>query len=387
MPRLTHFDVTMDAFIDKYLPWFTLRGVPAVGGMVFKRLIDRFSTPEAVLNATPLELRSVEGIGTKIIAGIQQRHKFEEQARKELARLFRARARIVTFNDPDYPELLGKIPDPPPVLTFRGTLSPQSPCLAIVGSRKATTYGLSSARKLSAVLAERGFTIVSGLARGIDAAAHQGALDVDGRTIAVLGSGLNQVYPPENRQLCTRIIESGAVISEFEINSWPQPIYFPVRNRIIAGMSVGILVVEAARKSGSLITARLAGEFGREVFAVPGSIRSGNSAGTHWMLKQGAILVENEMDIIDELGHLVHPAPPNENREQSSARPHATVKNPAEKTILAVLGPYPVHIDTIIARSRLDTGSVNTALLELELNGTIERSQGNYFTISEEKID
>ncbi len=362
-----------------------LKRIPLLGNVMIKRLIRHFNTPENIFSADLSQLMTIQGIGKETAANIARHQKFKSAAARALEKVLRFRFGIVTLTDAAYPKLLREIIDPPPFLTFKGTLDNRSPCISIVGSRSATSYGLSTARHLAAALAAKGFQIVSGLARGVDAMAHQGALDRQGRTIAVLGSGLNNVYPRQNRQLCDSIALTGTVFSEFTVDAQPQKEHFPVRNRCIAGLSCGTVVVEAARKSGSLITARLAGEYNREVFAVPGSIKSVKSQGTHALLKQGAHLVENEMDIIDELFHFIHENR-DEHRKNGSKQKAALEKMPKnDYPILELMEPYPVHIDTLIEKSRLDCSAVTDQLLNLELEGMVQRHPGNYYSISEGK--
>lgn len=381
----------MNDIFQKYLPWFILKEVPGLGNILLKRLLDYFKTPENILNAAVDDFSCVDDINSKIIKGIQNSRQYETKAAHQLNGLLNAGISLTVLTDNTYPELLKQITDPPPVLTYFGTLSANAPCISIVGSRNATAYGMSSARQLAYDLALKGFTIVSGMARGIDTAAHQGALDANGKTIAVMGSGLNRIYPPENKSLFSHICQEGAVVSEFYLDAAPLPAHFPIRNRIIAGLSAGTVVVEAAKKSGSLITARLSSEYGRETFAVPGSIKSENSTGTHSILKQGAILVESHMDIIDELSHFFHPEPAPATTQTPVAHSGLTPpemlseSNQYTKAILAILEPYPIHIDTIIQTSQLDAGGITAALLELELMGCISRSSGNFFNILEEK--
>ncbi len=370
-----------------YLPWFILREIPYIGNTLYKRLIEHFGSADYVLNAPGSELKKIEKIGPKAVKAITNHSQYHDQAKKELDLVLNNHIRILTLTDPRYPALLSNIPDPPPILTYLGSLDNQSPCFSIVGSRKATSYGLNSARNLSAKLADKGFQVVSGLALGIDTMAHQGALDTNNRTIAVLGSGLNKIYPRQNRKLFSIIARTGTIFSEFKINSDPVPSNFPIRNRIIAGLSCGTLVVEAAKKSGSLITARLAGEYNREVFAVPGSIASHTSQGTHSLLKQGAKLVENEMDIIDELGQFVHEKKHTPSQPKKAASNHSKPLPASQKDsrhIIHFLDPYPVHIDSLIKKSRLDSATVSSQLLDLELSGRVLRHQGNYYSIPEE---
>ncbi|MBU0972472.1 MAG: DNA-processing protein DprA [Proteobacteria bacterium] len=375
----------MDPFSDTYLPWFILKEIPDLGNILYKQLLDRFFSPENVLIAPARQLERIPGIPPRVVKEIPRYKKYMGKAQSELDQVYRHGVKIVTMTQEAYPSLLKEIHDPPPFLTYTGTLDAKAPCISIVGSRTPTAYGLNTAKNLSFSMASAGFQVVSGMARGIDTAAHKGALKAGGKTIAVLGSGLNRIYPKENLPLFSDIQNTGAVISEFKLNCDPYPQNFPIRNRIIAGLSTGTLVVEAAQRSGSLITARLAGEYNREVFAVPGSIQSKKSRGTHFLLKQGAKLVENEMDILDELHQFVHVHP----LVQTVPQGKKTKKNPPfmDKELGLVykhLDPYPKHIDLIIESTRMDTGLVSANLLDLELKGLVLRHPGNYFSLSEE---
>lgn len=369
---------------DIYLPWFILREIPGVGNQLYLRLLRTFGGPEQVLSASPGRLAEVSGIPRKTIDGIRHPGPFIEAARKELDQTLNHGISIVTVQDRSYPGLLKTIPDPPPLLTYQGVWDTDSACIAMVGSRAASSYGISTARRLAFKLAEKGYCIVSGMARGIDTAAHAGALDSTGKTIAVLGSGLKKIYPRENRGLFKKIQERGAVVSEFRLDTDPFPYNFPVRNRIIAGLSCGAIVVEAAGKSGSLITARLAAEYNREVFAVPGSVASQKSRGTHLLLKQGAKLVETEADVVEELTHLVHgETAGTAGQDQAFEETGAPVGLDPDKTrILGLLDAYPQHIDQIIEASRMPSDAVSAILLELELSGKIQHHPGNCFSIS-----
>ncbi len=376
----------MQYSFEKYLPWFVLREVPFLGNTMYKKLIHGFQSPENVLNASKNQLGMIDKISVKIINGIKNHKKFQDRAKKELELILNKNIQIVTLTDPFYPALLKQIPDPPPFLTYLGQLDNSAPCLSVIGSRNATSYGLSTSENLSYNLAKKGFQIVSGLARGIDAMAHKGALKAGGKTIAVMGSGLNKIYPRENTGLFKTIAQKGIVFSEFKINADPLPTNFPIRNRIIAGLSCGSIVVEAAKRSGSLITARLATEYNREVFAVPGSIKSKKSQGTHSLLKQGARLVENEMDIIDELHHFIHEKKENYLHAplQKPKPTHYKTKNLKDRKLIELIEPYPVHIDVLIEKSGMGSSKVASQLLDLELNGSVIRHQGNYYSISEE---
>jgi len=367
---------------DTYLPWFLLTELPGLSPRAIKNLIQHFKTPEAILTASKTQLLSVSDISSRAIKSLLGHKKVEPGAQKRLAQVQDSGYRVVVLTEPEYPALLKEIPDPPALLFYDGTFDMNAPCISIVGSRNATRYGMDTARYLAQRLTAFGFTIVSGMALGIDTAAHKGALENDtGQTLAVLGSGLDHIYPRHNRPLYCRIRKQGAVISEFFPNTAPLPGNFPRRNRIIAGLSCGTVVVEAAQKSGSLITARLAGEYNREVFAVPGSIKSSKSRGTHHLIKQGARLIENEMDIIDELSQFVHAA-----YEAPSFKPtkNKPTMDKIQTMVYKNLDLYPEHIDHITASSGLTSAQVSAALLDLELSGLIVRHPGNKFSILEE---
>jgi DNA processing protein len=369
--------------VEKILPWFHLKSVPGIGNHLFKRLIDRFGSPEAVLKASPAELRDVEGLHPRLVEAMRS-HGPPPGAAAEIETAWGHGFRLVTLKDSDYPPLLREIPDPPPFLYVRGDLGTCERCIAVVGSRNATAYGVATARQICAELAQLKFTVVSGMALGIDSAAHEGALSVRGKTIAVLGSGLNQVYPAENRKLCERIAENGAVISEFALDSGPDAHHFPIRNRIISGMSCGTVVVEATRNSGSLITARLAAEQNREVFAVPGSIQSFKSMGTHTLIKQGAKLVENAQDIVAELGQfLAAPTPAQESSAGVSRIEERHGLTAEESRVFQSLGPYPLHIDELIRRLTIEAGKLSGILLQLELKGIVRQLPGKFFLSTE----
>lgn len=367
---------------DTYLPWFLLTELPGLTPRVIKNLIQHFKTPEAVLTASKTQLLSVPDISSRAIKILLGHKEFEPGAQKRLAQVQDSGYRVVVLTEPEYPALLKEIPDPPALLFYDGTFDINAPCISIVGSRNATRYGIDTARYLAGRLTAFGFIIVSGMALGIDTAAHKGALENNtGQTLAVLGSGLDHIYPRHNRPLYCRIRKQGAVISEFFPDTAPLPANFPRRNRIIAGMSCGTVVVEAAQKSGSLITARLAGEYNREVFAVPGSIKSSKSRGTHHLIKQGARLIENEMDIIDELSQFVHTTYKVPSFEPTKNKP---TMDKIQTMVYKHLDLYPEHIDRITASSGLTSAQVSAALLDLELSGLIVRHPGNKFSTLEE---
>jgi DNA processing protein len=359
------------------LPWFALKSVPGIGNHLFKRLIDCFNSPENVFEASGKDLLEVEGITPRLVAAIKH-HKVRDSVKKDLDLVMKKGYKIVTMADTDYPSLLLQIPDPPPFLYVFGSLNGSSKNIAVVGSRNATEYGISTTRRLCKNLALLNMTIVSGMAIGIDSAAHQGALTAKGNTIAVLGSGLEIIYPAENRKLFHMIAENGAVISEFSLLTEPEPHNFPIRNRIISGISLGTVVVEATKRSGSLITARLAAEQNREVFAIPGSIHSFKSTGTHTLIKQGAKLVEHAQDIMEELSHVID-TPHEEGRMGSQAMEKLPRLSSEESIVFEALGAYPVHIDDLARKLSMKSGKLSSILLQLELKGIVHQSPGKIF--------
>ena len=369
--------------MNTVLQWFSLKNVKGVGNHLFKKLIDRFQFPENIFQATVDELIRVEGVFPPVAKAIHQK-KITDPEKQEFESAYEMGIRIVTMVDESYPSLLREIPDPPPFLYVLGKLEKKAVHLAIVGSRDATRYGITTAKQLSRELVRHDISIVSGMARGIDTAAHEGAIEANGHTVAVLGCGVDVVYPSENRSLFQKIKEAGAVISEFPLHTNPEPYHFPLRNRIISGMSVGTIVVEAAMKSGSLITAKLAADQGREVFAVPGSIHSFKSAGTHNLLKQGAKLVETATDVLEEIQPFLH------HHESSGASSEVPIKkkhtklDSEESIVFKALEPYPVHFDDIVRSTGVEPGKLAGILLKLELEGMVTQTPGKHFSSCEE---
>lgn len=368
--------------MEHLLPWLVLKGIPGVGNHLFKKLYDRFGSPEHVFAAPRKDLLTVEGMSPRIFRLLHNPHR-NESASRELDRIAGSNFSIVTMADARYPPLLLQIPDPPPFLYVYGRIPETSLNLAVVGSRHATGYGMTATDRLCGDLVTHGLVIVSGMARGIDTAAHTGAIRGGGRTVAVLGSGVDRIYPAENRDLYHRIAQNGAVVSELPLSSEPEAYHFPARNRIISGMSLGTVIVEATLRSGSLITARLAADQGREVYAVPGSIRSFKSTGTHTLIKQGAKLVENALDILEEL-------PPGteevDKRAENTLREELPSLTPEELNVARALEPYPVHIDRLIENTGLESGQLAGLLLQLELKNIASQSPGKMFCLSE-KLD
>ena len=360
------------------LPWIALKSVPGIGNLLFKRLFQHFKTPESVLHASPEELLQVEGMTSRLANAIV-RHSLPEKAKRDLDLAFKKGYKIITLSDTAYPPLLLEITDPPPILYVCGSLKTSGLNIALVGSRNATRYGLTITRRLGADLAALGVTVVSGMAMGIDTAAHYGAIEGHGNTIAVLGSGLDRIYPASNKKLFYKIAEHGAVISEFPPETGPEGHNFPQRNRIISGICQGTVIVEATRRSGSLITARMAAEQNRDVFAVPGSIHSFKSTGTHTLIKQGAKLVENVQDITEEFDLVLNRPAAMDSRSTKTP----LQLTPDESGVLKLLGPYPVHIDDLVRKTSIAPGRLSSILLQMELKGLVQQSPGNLFTITD----
>ncbi|MGH7164118.1 MAG: DNA-processing protein DprA [Nitrospiraceae bacterium] len=363
--------------------WLALCGMRELGDATVCCLVQAFGSPEAVRAASTEALMASGSLSAELAKAIQAGpdHETGREIEDQLKALERVRCSVVTWLDPVYPPRLRQIPDPPPLLYVSGALEQADHhAVAIVGSRHATAAGRVLTERLSRELASAGFTIVSGLAHGIDAAAHRGALSAPGRTVAVLGCGIDRTYPPDHQALRKQIESSGAVVSEFPIGSYPHAYHFPRRNRIISGMCLGVLVTEAAAQSGSLITARLAAEQGREVFAVPGFIAEKNSHGPNGLIKQGAKLVEQVEDIIEEL--LPQLDGPFQERLQRRPASRAGAKprlGTEEAAIYDLLSPGPTHIDDLIARTGLPAADVSSALLSIELKGLIRQLPGHSY--------
>ncbi|MCX5632801.1 MAG: DNA-processing protein DprA [Phycisphaerae bacterium] len=368
--------------------WLKLVRAGGIGSTIFIRLLKQFGSVDAVLGANAAALVRVEGIGLKTAEEIcRTRDKFD--AEKEIALAEKLGVWIINIEDERYPVLLKKIFDPPPVLYIKGTLAKSdSLAVAIVGSRQCSHYGSEQASRFAHLLAGAGFTIVSGMARGIDSAAHSGALSANGRTFAVQGCGLAKIFPPENKQLFEKISQSGACISELPLEYEPLAENFPPRNRIIAGLSLATIVVEAMPRSGALITARAALENEREVMAVPGRIDSPLSKGSHSLIKQGAKLIESVEDVIEAFEYLQKDF--KEYISQSTGKSIETAEKSLfdvsqlnlteiEKKVFDCLDKEPVHIEQIISQSGLAAGKVNAALVSLRLKGIVKQLPGNYF--------
>ncbi len=389
----------MDEDTLKY--WIALKAVEEVGCVGFRTLLKAFSSPKAVFSASAQTLKVIPGIGPKTADHIRA---FSDwgMAEREVALAGKLGIAIVTCEDPLYPKNLLNIYDFPPFLYVKGSLCPEEIPVAVVGSRVASAYGRYTTERLSRELALKGITIVSGLARGIDAAAHRGALAGKGRTIAVLGCGLDVIYPPENEKLADDITARGALVTEFPFGTPPNAPNFPARNRIISGISFGVVVVEAGEKSGSLITARLAAEQGRSVFAVPGAIDTAGSRGTNRLIKQGAKLIENVDDILDEILPQAVCLPAISEKQPRIPMPDATQLDPetmnappaadiaglgeTERKLFALVPQKPVEIDTLIITSGFAPQEVLNGLLILELRGLIRQLPGKMFVRKESTI-
>lgn len=360
-----------------YVPWLALGRVGGLGCVGFKRLVEYYGDPTQAFSASEAELGKIPGLDREAIAGLlrfSQWEEVEEEGRRALA----AGAEILPFNAPQYPGRLRTLPDPPPFLYVKGRLGPEDDrAVAVVGSRSASEYGLRITCELAQGLAGMGFTVVSGMARGIDGEAHRSALSAGGRTVAVLGSGVDVVYPPEHEDLYRTLCERGAIVSEQPIGTPPFSYNFPSRNRLISGLSLGVVVVEATEKSGSLITASLALEQGREVFAVPGQAGASRSRGTHRLIRQGAKLVEDVQDIIEEI------APQLARRvrlpEDASQRPVPAGLSGEARKVFELVEVHPLQIDEVIQKSGLSAARVSELLLDLELQGFLKQLPGKRF--------
>lgn len=367
--------------------FLALNLLPRIGPIRVRRLLERFDRPQAILSAKRNELVSVPGIGEEMADQLTDWENRIDLA-EEQRRISDHGISLLTLDDEDYPPALRTIYDPPFLLYIKGRIIPADrAAIGVVGSRRTTHYGREQAKKLSFQLAKAGFSIVSGLARGIDTAAHEAALAANGRTLAVLGSGIGNVYPPENQALADRIAEHGAVISEFPVLYVPDKQSFPLRNRIVAGISRGLLVVEAPVRSGSLITANQALEQGRTVFAVPGPIDRPTSEGCHRLIQQGAKLVCSAQDIIDELdleiGFLALDDTPRAkgNSPGTIAEPRREpILSEGERLILTELADGDSTIDTLVTATGMPAGKVSATLLQLELKSLVKQLPGKYFT-------
>ncbi|MBW2660205.1 MAG: DNA-protecting protein DprA [Deltaproteobacteria bacterium] len=365
----------MEKQISYIQEWISLSLVPGLGVSGYWRLLDYLNSPSNVLQASQKELNQIPGIQKRQIAGLISRDAILQRGVGELEKLASLGAQAISFDDPAYPTLLRQIADPPPVIYISGKkelLLKDS--VAMVGSRAATVYGRRTAYSLAENLTRFSLLVVSGLALGIDAEAHRGCLAAGGETIAVLGCGLDIVYPRQNRDLYQEISDQGVLVSEYPLGTQPEGFRFPARNRIIAGLSKGVVVVEAAKRSGSLITAQLALDYGREVFAVPGQVDSHKSAGAHWLLQQGAKLVQRVEDIIDEFPGGTAPQVAATHSEEKG---RVAYLEPDAEKLLSLIEPYPRTRDQLLDNSGLSPARMSELLLFLELEELVEVLPGD----------
>jgi DNA processing protein len=349
-----------------------LRDIGPVGS---RKLLSVFGTTEKIFHSTVEDLVAIGGIGMNRARNIKAFSSWHD-VEKQVKAIEKSGIRAVGFEEPSFPKLLREIDDAPVVLYVKGDIEPRDRyALAVVGSRRPSSYGAAVAERISGNLAYMGFSIVSGMARGIDALSHKGALGVGGRTIAVLGSGLDVPYPPENKMLMERIAGSGCVISEFPPGTPPNRENFPRRNRVISGMSLGVLVIEATSDSGSLITAKCALDQGREVFAIPGKVTAPTSAGTNELIRKGAVLTRNADDIVEELAPVLKGFIKSENRLKGDMTEQ-------EQQLCALLSMEPKQIDSISRESRLPSSTVLGILLALELKGIVKQTTGKRFYLA-----
>jgi DNA processing protein len=369
--------------LDSSLSWLALALTPGLASRLSARLLREFGSPEEVFRA-PLGRLEACRLPAPVAQAVFKKQSFK-RAEKELALTRRIdRCRLVNWTEPEYPQNLLQIYDPPVMLYVRG--NPEAlnlPSISIVGTRRPTLYGTQMAERLGRELAARGLVLVSGMARGIDAIGHQGAMAANGRAVGVLGTGVDVCYPKENRKLYEKVLERGAIVSEFPLGTHPAPENFPIRNRIVAGMPLGVVVVEGAQYSGSLITARLAMEFGREVFGVPGNVTQPVSFAPNQLIKQGAKLITNGADVIEELptpvrAVLVQAEQPEAEQRNLLA---AASLNSSEKKIYELLSTdEPKHIDEIVESSGLNSSEVLATLFDLEMKGIIRQTPGKQFS-------
>jgi len=363
---------------DNLKYWIALNSVPDLGPVTIKKMWDHFGDIKHVWEAEKDDIQRIEGINQRAVkAFIEQRGKIDLAG--ELKNVEKSKVKVYTLEDENFPANLKNIYDPPPVLYVKGDIiRSDEKALAIVGTRRASRYGLETARKLAFELASLGITIVSGLASGIDTAAHQGALEAKGRTLAVFGCGVDVIFPAENRDLAKQIESSGALISEFPMGARTEKGNFPRRNRVISGLSLGTIVVEGAYDSGAMITAKDALEQGREVFAVPGNVEADQSKGPHWLIKQGAKLVESVEDVLSELEHVLGPY---KIRLQPKKEKDISGLSGDEKRIVEALASEPKHIDQLANILKMEVSAVSSLLMMLELRGFIKPLPGKFYTV------
>jgi DNA processing protein len=361
--------------VDPRMYWVGFNMVKGIGAVRFKALLDGFGTAEAAWNASPEALLEA-GLSRKIVESFQRVHKGVslEQIWERIQSLG---VNVLIWDDEGYPRHLKEIDQPPPVLYIRGSLLPEDEwAVAIVGTRRVTSYGRQVAEEVATALAHNGVTIVSGLARGVDSIAHQAAVNAGGRTLAVLGNGIDLVYPPENRRLASQIVEQGALVSDYALGTPPDGLNFPPRNRIISGLSLAVIIVEAGMTSGALITASFAAEQGRDVFAVPGNINAPQSQGTNRLISDGAQPLLNPQDVLEALNLTMV----TEHRAVRVALP----SDPVESRLYKLLSQEPMHVDEIRAQTNMPIETVSATLAMMELKGMVRQVGGmNYVAVRE----
>ena len=365
--------------------WISLWRVPGIGSVTFKKLLDKFETPGNVFAATASSLKQA-GFSEKLVSNIKD-NPSSNSTKNDIDWLNTAQNHhLITIHCSEYPILLKQISNPPPLLYVHGKLALlNDPQVAIIGSRNPTQGGLSNTYEFSKFLGGSGLCITSGLALGIDGAAHQGALDANSPTIAVIATGIDRVYPARHRELAHKIVEDGAIITEFPLGTQPKSENFPRRNRIISGISHGTLVIEAAKKSGSLITARLASEQNREVFAIPGSIHNPLSKGCHQLIREGAKLVETAQDILEEMANVIDINAVFDNSKQNNTELETIESSPLEEDsehhdLLEKMAYDPVSIDELVIRTGQSPESIAAMLLILELQNKVSSNGGGTYT-------
>lgn len=363
---------------DEFKAWFRLVYTPGLSRQTARGLLQAFGSPEAVLGASASQWAAVAGREAAQALATPDPAAAQRLAQAQAWLAGHTGRQVVALGDAHYPEPLLHCGDPPLMFFLEGRAEfLQRPCVAVVGSRQATAQGLADARQFARVLSQAGVTVVSGLAAGIDGAAHEGALDGPGSTVAVVGTGLDIVYPRRHASLMSRIVEAGAAVSEYAPGTPVLAHHFPHRNRLIAGLTRATLVVEATLKSGSLITARLASEGGREVFAIPGSIHSAQSTGCHALIRQGAMLVESAQEILQalNLGDTAQPGRP----AATNLPPVETGSTQLDAQLLQALGYAPTSLDTLSGRTGWPAPELSARLLDLELQGLVARLPGGLF--------
>ena len=361
--------------VDSRMYWVGFNMVKGIGAVRFKALLDAFGTAEAAWNASPKALQEA-GLSRKIIESFQRVHK-GVSLEHVWERIQSLGVNVLTWDDEGYPRHLKEIDQPPPVLYVRGSLLPEDEwAVAIVGTRRVTSYGRQVAEEVATALAHSGVTIISGLARGVDSIAHQAAVNAGGRTLAVLGNGVDLVYPPENRRLASQIMEQGALVSDYALSTPPDGINFPPRNRIISGLSLAVIIVEAGMTSGALITASFAAEQGRDVFAVPGNINAPQSQGTNRLIPDGAQPLLNSQDVLEALNLTMV----TEHRAVRVALP----SDPIESRLYKLLSQEPMHVDDIRAQTNMPIETVSATLAMMELKDMVRQVGGmNYVAVRE----